>query len=188
MYMAIEPAISSEEMAPMVHFIRGKRVMLDYDLARIYGVETKRLKEQFNRNRDRFPENFAFVLKRKEFTNLRSQFATSSLHGGLRYLPMAFTEHGTVMLASLLNSKRAVEMSIFVVEASIRMREILVGNKQLAQKLSELESRVSTHDESIATMFEAIRELLEPATPKTEREIGFHIKEKPMRYRTRNGN
>src|SRR5271169_614258 len=129
MYMAIEPVISADEMAPMVHFIRGRRVMLDFDLARIYGVETKRLKEQFNRNRDRFPENFAFVLKRKEFIILRSQFATSSLHGGMRYMPMAFTEHGTVMLASLLNSKRAVEISIFVVEAFIRMREILVGNK-----------------------------------------------------------
>jgi len=188
MYMAIEPAISSDEMAPMVNFIRGKRVMLDFDLARIYGVETKRLKEQFNRNRDRFPDNFAFLLTRQEFTNLRSQIATSSLHGGLRYMPMAFTEHGTVMLAGILNSKRAVEMSIFVVEAFIRMREILSGNKQLAQKLSELESHVSSHDESIATLFEAIRQLLEPAAPKTEREMGFHIKEKATRYRTRNGN
>ena len=188
MFMPNETVISTEEVAPMVHFIRGKRVMLDSDLAKIYGVETKRLKEQFNRNEDRFPESFAFVLTRQELANLRSQIATSSSHGGSRYLPIAFTEHGTVMLASILNSKRAVEMSIFVVEAFIRMREMVVGNKQLAKKLSELENRVNGHDETIADLFNAIRQLLEPEAPKTEREMGFHIKEKSLRYRTRNNN
>jgi hypothetical protein len=186
MFMPTESASSSEEMAPMVHFIRGKRVMLDSDLAKIYGVETKRLKEQFNRNQDRFPESFAFVITRQEFANLRSQFATSSSHGGSRYMPIAFTEHGTVMLASILNSKRAVEMSIFVVQAFIRMREMVIGNKQLAKKLAELEERVNDNDETIANLFEAIRQLVEPETPKTEREMGFHIKEKSTRYRTRN--
>jgi len=188
MFMSTEPAISSEEMAPMVHLIRGKRVMLDSDLAKIYGVETKRLKEQFNRNRNRFPESFAFQLTPQEFANLRSQFATSSSHGGSRYSPIVFTEHGTVMLASILNSKRAVEMSIFVVEAFIRMREMVAGNKQLAKKLSELESRVSGHDETIASLFDAIRELLESEATKPKREMGFHIKEQSPRYRTRNNN
>jgi hypothetical protein len=101
-------------------------------------------------------------------------------------MPIAFTEHGTVMLASILNSKRAVEMSIFVVQAFIRMREMVIGNKQLAKKLAELEERVNDNDETIANLFEAIRQLVEPETPKTEREMGFHIKEKSTRYRTRN--
>jgi hypothetical protein len=183
MFMVHDPATISEEMVPVVHFIRGKRVMLDSDLAKIYGVETKRLKEQFRRNRNRFPQSFAFQLTRQEFTNLRSQIATSSLHGGLRYTPTVFTEHGTVMLASVLNSKRAVEMSIFVVAAFIRMREALVENSQLSHKLAELESRVTGHDESIAALFEAIRQLLEPEAAKPQREIGFHAKEDSVPYR-----
>ncbi len=171
----------------MVHVIRGQRVMLDSDLAKIYGIETKRLKEQFTRNRDRFPKDFAFQLNHQELAILRSQFATSSSHGGSRYLPLVFTEHGTIMLATILNSKRAVEMSVFIVKAFTRMREILAGNKQLTQKFAELEQRLDGHDESIANLFEAIRQLLEPEAPKSQREIGFHIKEKSVRYRTRNG-
>ena len=183
MYMANEPATISEEINPMVHFIRGKRVMLDADLAKIYGVETKRLKEQFKRNREKFPEDFAFPLVRQEVTNLRSQNAASSLHGGSRHLPIVFTEHGAIMLATILNSKRAAEMSVFVVRTFGRMREMLAGNVQLARKLAELEAKVSEHDESIADLFEAIRQLLEPVTPGAKREIGFHIKEQPVRYR-----
>lgn len=187
MFMANEPAISFDETTPMVHFIRGTRVMLDSDLAKIYGVETKRLKEQFNRNRHRFPKDFAFPLDNKEFAILRSQIATSSFHGGSRYLPIAFTEHGAIMLAAVLNSKRAVEMSVFVVRAFIRMREVLSENKQLAEKLAELEARVSGHDASIAQLIKAMRELIQPAVTEKRREIGFHIKEKAVRYRTRNG-
>jgi hypothetical protein len=190
MFMAAEPTMTLNEMEPMVHLIRGKRVMLDSDLAKIYGVQTKRLKEQFKRNRHRFPADFAFQLNRQELAHLRSQFATSSLHGGSRYMPIAFTEHGTIMLATILNSKRAVEMSAFVVRAFIRMREMLAGNKQLAEKLAELEDRVGGHDETIAKVIETIRELLQPETevPEKRREIGFHIKEQPVRYRTRNEN
>src|ERR1700722_7147956 len=112
MIMANEPVIDAEEMGLGIHFIRGRRVMLDSDLARIYGVETKRLKEQFKRNRNRSPVDFAFQLERQELAILRSQIATSRLHGGVRYLPIAFTEHGAIMLASVLNSDRAIEMSI----------------------------------------------------------------------------
>jgi len=103
-------------------------------------------------------------------------------------MPWVFTEHGAIMLATILNSKRAVEMSVFVVRTFGRMREILAGNEQLARKLKELESRVSEHDESLKDLFEAIRQLLEPSTPAKKREIGFHIKEHATRYRTRNGN
>ena len=187
MIMANEPVIDAEEMGLGIHFIRGRRVMLDSDLARIYGVETKRLKEQFKRNRNRSPVDFAFQLERQELAILRSQIATSRLHGGVRYLPIAFTEHGAIMLASVLNSDRAIEMSILVVRAFARLREIISGNQQLARQFAELERRVGKHDEAIATLFEAIKQLLEPSSPKTRREIGFHVKEQAVRYRTRNG-
>ena len=158
--------------------------MLDSDLAEVYGVSTKRLLEQFKRNQNRFPLDFAFILKPQELTILRSQIATSSSHGGRRYLPVVFTEHGAIMLASILNSEVAVEMSVFVVRAFVRMREILATHHQLSAKLYELEEKVTEHDEEIAKLFAAIRSLLEPEK-KPEREIGFHVKEQPVRYRIR---
>jgi hypothetical protein len=170
----------------MIFLIRGQRVMLDSDLARVYGVTTKRLKEQFRRNVERFPLDFAFQLTSQELANLRSQFATSSLHGGLRYLPIAFTEHGALMLASILNSPVAVDASIRVVRAFILMREQLAEHKELAGKLAELEARVSGHDESIKDLFEAIRQLVEPPAEEEKRkEIGFHIRETAPPYKVR---
>jgi hypothetical protein len=169
----------------MIYLIRGQRVMLDFDLARVYGVTTKRLKEQFRRNAERFPNDFAFELAHQELANLRSQFATSSLHGGHRYLPTAFTEHGALMLASVLNSPVAVEASVRVVRAFVWMREHITANKELAQKLKELETRVSGHDEAITSLFEAIRQLVEPPKPENRREIGFHVRETAPRYRVR---
>jgi hypothetical protein len=178
-----------EGIETAIHFIRGQKVMLDSDLAAVYGVTTKRLKEQFNRNRKRFPTDFAFVLTRQELTNLRSQNATSSLHGGIRYLPVAFTEHGAIMLASILNNDVAVEASVRIVRAFIHLREMLANNKQLAVKFSELERRLDGQDEAIKTLFDAIRELLKPEPPETPRgEIGFHVREQARRYRTSNGN
>jgi hypothetical protein len=188
MYMGGEPATSSEEIGLEVHLIRGKRVMLDSDLARIYGVQTKRLKEQFKRNRNRFPDDFAFELTREEFGGLRSQFATSKNRGGSRYLPFAFTEHGAIMLAAILNSKRAVEMSVFVVRAFVRMRELAAGNRQITAKLDDLEQRVCKHDEALTALFAAIRQLLEPASAESRPEIGFHVREQAAKYRTRNRN
>jgi hypothetical protein len=164
--------------------VRGLRVLLDSDLARIYGVTTIRLNEQFRRNLARFPQDFAFHLTREEFTNLRSQFAISSLHGGRRYLPWVFTEHGALMLASILNSPIAVEASIRVVRAFVLMREQLVANKEFARKLSELESRVGGHDEAIADLFEAIRQLVEPPLPEDRPKIGF-MRETSPPYRIR---
>ncbi len=169
----------------MIYLIRGQRVMLDFDLARIYGVTTKRLKEQFRRNAGRFPNDFAFELTNQELTYLRSQIATSSLHGGHRHLPVVFTEHGALMLASVLNSQTAVEASVRVVRAFVLMREQLAAHKELAQKLNELENRVSGHDEAMANLFEAIRQLIEPPLPEKRREIGFHVRETAPPYRVR---
>ena len=185
MFMANETATTQVEgVDSKIHLIRGQRVMLDSDLAGIYGVQLKRLNEQVRRNRDRFPVDFCFQLKRDEFENLKSQIATSSLHGGKRKLPWVFTEHGAIMLAAILNSKRAVEMSVFIVRAFVQMREVLLGNKQLAVKLAALEERVGGHDEVIADLIAAIRKLLEaPAGEKPKREIGFHLRETSPPYR-----
>jgi phosphatidylglycerophosphatase A len=185
MFMASEPTSAPvAEMDGKIHLIRGQRVMLDSDLAAIYGVSTKRLKEQFRRNRNRFPVDFAFELTREEFTALRSQIATSNGRGGRRYLPTVFTEHGAIMLASVLNSDRAVEMSIFVVRAFVRMREVLTSNRELAKRLDELEKRVTGHDEVLANLVAAIRQLLEaPAEEKPKRQIGFLMRETAPPYK-----
>ena len=171
----------------LIRFVRGLRVMLDSDLAKIYGVMTIRLNEQFRRNRDRFPEDFAFQLTQEEYENLRSQFAISSSHGGRRYLPWVFTEHGAIMLASVLNSPIAVEASVRVVRAFVQMREQLAAHKELTKKLTELENRVSGHDEAIQNLFEAIRQLIqkpEPMLPEDRPKIGF-MRETSPPYRIR---
>ncbi len=177
-----------------IHLIRAQRVMLDSDLAVIYGVTAKRLNEQLRRNRPRFPDDFAFQLTVQEFTNLKSQIATSSLrsqfgtsssHGGKRKLPWVFTEHGALMLASVLNSEIAVQASVRVVRAFVRLREMVAANAQLAAKLQEIERRLDSHDEGIANLFAALKQLLEPSEPTKRREIGFHVREKAARYRVR---
>jgi hypothetical protein len=161
-----------------IFFFRGKRVMLDRDLAKIYGTVTKRLLEQVRRNKDRFPQDFAFQLNNQEFTILRSQIATSSWGGSLRRPPFVFTEHGAVMLASVLNTDVAIEASLRVVRAFVRLRELLSENVELARKFAELESRLNKHDEEISTLFEAIRKLLQaPETAEPRRQIGFHVKD-----------
>jgi ORF6N domain len=136
-----------------IHLIRGQRVMLDSDLAAIYGVTTKRLNEQLRRNRLRFPSDFAFQLTAEELMNLRSQIATSSFHGGRRYRPWVFTEHGALMLATVLNSEIAVQASVRVVRAFVRLREMVAANAQLAAKLEKLERRFDSHDQAIANLY-----------------------------------
>jgi len=177
-----------------IHLIRGHRVMLDSDLAAIYGVTAKRLNEQLKRNRLRFPPDFAFQLTVQEFRNLKSQIATSSLrsqfvtsssHGGKRKLPWVFTEHGALMLASVLNSAIAVQASVRVVRAFVRLREMVAANAQLAVKLKELERRFDSHDEAIASLFAALKQLIEPSEAPKRREIGFHVREEAARYRVR---
>jgi hypothetical protein len=173
-----------QRIEDMIYLIRGQRVMLDFDLARIYGVKLKRLNEQVRRNSGRFPRDFAFQLTLQEFVNMRSQIATASKRN-IRYLPWVFTEHGALMLASVLNSQTAVEASVHVVRAFVLMREQLAAHKELAQKLSDLENRVSGHDEAITNLFEAIRQLIEPRLPEDRREIGFHVRETAPPYRVR---
>ncbi len=157
-----------------IYVIRGQKVMLDSDLAIIYGVETKVLLQAMKRNSDRFPSDFLFRLTQEEYEFLRSQFVTSKKNGrgGRRYIPYVFTEHGAVMLASVLNSPRAIEASIFVVRAFIRFRELLSSHRELAVKLKQLESKIAVHDREIKALFEAIRQLMKPPE-KSKRQIGF---------------
>src|SRR5205809_8074483 len=190
--MASSRKIANIESA--IYLLRGQRVMLDSDLAAIYGVATRQLNQQLKRNRSRFPDDFAFQLTTEEFRNLKSQIATSSLmsqfvtssgHGGRRKLPWAFTEHGALMLASVLNSEVAVQASVRVVRAFVKLREMVAANAQLAAKLQEIERRLDSHDEGIANLFAALKQLLEPSEPTKRREIGFHVREKAARYRVR---
>lgn len=210
--------LALQKIAPLIHEIRGERVILDSDLARIYGVTTKRLNEQVKRNADRFPEDFAFELTKEEWetlrsqsvtsksddpnltsqtptsssasltnrsqfatlkspadSKLRSQNATSNSRGGRRYLPHAFTEHGAIMAANVLNSKQAVQMSVFVVRAFVKLREVFATHKKLADKLTELECKVGTHDEAIVSIIAAIRGLTDPTKQKAQA-IGFRAK------------
>jgi ORF6N domain len=156
--------------------IRGHKVVLDADLADLYGVPTKRLNEQVKRNAERFPEDFVFQLTEEEAESLRSQIATSNgSRGGRRYRPYAFTEHGAIMAANVLNSASAIRMSVYVVRAFVRLREILASNRMLAEKFAELERKVAGHDGHIQSLFEAIRQLMRPPTTPGRR-IGFAVK------------
>lgn len=153
--------------------LRNQKVILDTDLAELYGVPVKQLNQQVKRNEHRFPPDFVFLLTEAENKSLSSQNATSSsAHGGRRYLPHAFTEHGAIMAASVLNSKRAIEMSIFVVRAFVRMRETMLVNQRVVSKLGELEARLDNHDSELQDLVEAIRELMTPL-PANDRRIGF---------------
>jgi hypothetical protein len=182
--LAMTESVPPAKLESAIYLMRGQRVMLDSDLAKIYGVSTMRLNEQLRRNKKRFPSDFAFQLTREKFTNLISQFAISSSHCGRRKLPWAFTEHGAIMLGSVLNSAVAIDASVRVVRAFVRLREIISANAELAAKFAQLERRLDSHDEAIAQLFAAIRQLLAPA-PAKKREIGFHVREKRARYRTK---
>lgn len=162
-----------DQIGDKIHVVRGQRIMLDSDLAEVYGVTTKRLNEQVRRNASRFPKDFVFQLNEDEFESLRSQFATStSPRGGRRYLPYAFTEHGAVMLASVLNSQTAVEASIVVVRAFVKMRAMLALHQDLADRVQELEKVSNYHGQK----FKVVSDLLESIMrdPKyLKRKIGF---------------
>ncbi|MFH0838252.1 MAG: ORF6N domain-containing protein [Patescibacteria group bacterium] len=188
----------NESIENMIHSLRGQRVMLDRDLAILYGVTTKRLNEQFQRNRERFPDDFAFCLTNEEWTALRSQFATlDSTANSLRfqigtldkesssgrgkyskYLPHVFTEHGVVMLANVLRSQHAVKMSIEVVRAFIQMRKMLTSSDKFSKELHELKSFVLRHaqksDQEFRRVWQAIEKLSQPPSQK-ERQIGFDL-------------
>ena len=162
--------------------LRGQKVLLDQDLAALYSVPTKRFNEQVKRNLERFPPDFRFQLSEEEFAALRSHFATSNPgRGGRRSLPYAFTEHGALMAASVLNSPRAIEVSVYVVRAFVQLREMLASHQELARRLDELEARLEqkldTHDKAIVGLLKTLRELMQPQEPPKNRPIGFVIDE-----------
>ena len=167
-----------ERIEGRILLIRGQKVMIDADLADLYGVPTKRLNEQVKRNAQRFPENFVFWLTTEEVEALnRSQFATGTQkHRDPRFPPLAFTEHGTIMAANVLNSSRAMEMSVYGVRAFVRLRALIASNKELAQRLDELELRLGqqlhSYDQAIAGIIDSIRQLMAPPEPPKKRPIG----------------
>jgi phage regulator Rha-like protein len=173
--------ISRARIESSILIVRGQKIMLDRDLAELYGVETKTLKRAVKRNSGRFPEDFMFLLSGKEVTNLRYQFGTSSW-GGTRYQPMAFTEQGVAMLSSVLNTDRAIQVNIEIMRAFVKLRRILSAHHELARKLAQLEKRMGDHDEQIQAIFEAIRRLMEPPPAPPKRPIGFGVKERGVRY------
>ena len=157
--------------------------MLDRDLAELYRVKTKALKQAVRRNIARFPEDFMFELTKEEFRNWRSQFVTSNQDKmGLRYRPMAFTEQGVAMLSSILKSKRAIEVNIAIMRAFVQLREIMATRRELARKLEELEGRLGKHDEQFKVVFDAIRALMEEPEKPRRKKIGFEVKEPKAKY------
>jgi hypothetical protein len=174
----MKESILLESVESKIHFIRGRKVIVDADLAALYGVTTKRFNEQVKRNRERFPDDFMFQATASEAEVLRSQFATSKKgSGGRRYLPYVFTEHGALMAATVLNSSFAIHASIFVIRAFIKLREILATHKEFAEKLGLLEKKVGKHDQKIRAIIQTIQRMIEAPPPVEEpprRRIGFH--------------
>lgn len=174
-------SIPPEIIENKIFLIRDQKVMLDRDIAELYGVQTRDLNKAVRRNSDRFPEDFMFQLTTEEFSDLKYHFGTSRW-GGTRKLPFAFTEQGVSMLSSVLRSKRAILVNIAIMRAFVKLRQMLVTHEDLRKKLADLERKYEKHDNQIKAVFDAIRELMkEPAKPK--REIGFRVKEKKARYR-----
>ena len=171
-------------IAQSIHLLHGQNVMPDSDLAALYGVTTGNLNKAVNRHGDRFPSDFCFRLRRDEATNLIFQSGISKPHGGRRHLPYAFTEQGVAMLSSVLNSPRAVKVNIAIMRAFVKLRETLESHRELGHNFAELRRRVGKHDEEIAAIIDAIRQLMAPPE-RPRREIGFHVREKSARYRTR---
>jgi hypothetical protein len=180
-HMSLSPDLAKLESA--IYLVRGQRVMIDADLAEVYQVSTKRLNEQRRRNQSRFPEDFAFQLNKAEYDGLKSQIATSSSHGGRRHLPWVFTEHGAIMLATVLNSEVAVAASVRVVRAFVRLREMISAHEELSRRLREIEEKTESHDEAIIRLFATLQQLLDPPPTKTKPEIGFHVRESAPAYR-----
>ena len=169
----MDELISIENIQSKIYTLRGKRVMLDSDLANLYGVETRRLNEQVKRNIERFPEDFMFQMSRIELENWKSQFAISNKEiMGLRKLPYVFTEHGTIMLSSVLKTKKAIEMSILVVKAFVKLRDMYAFYDELRIKIREIEMRQSDSEEHIQSLIEAVNILLVPLE-ENKRQIGF---------------
>ena len=172
-----------EQVEKLIHLARGEKILLDSDLAMLYGVSTSALNRAVQRNANRFPPDFMFQLAAEEAANLKCQFGTSSSgHGGRRRsLPYAFTEQGVAMLSSVLRSERAVQVNVAIMRAFVGLRRMLGANEALSRKLGELERRLEGHDQAIRSLFDAIRQLMAPST-KPHKQIGFHVKEARVPY------
>jgi len=168
---------SLHQIREMIFYVRGQKVMMDADLARLYDVETKRLKEQVKRNITRFPEDFMFELTWDEVDSLRTRFATLKKGRGshAKYLPYVFTEQGVAMLSSVLNSERAIQVNILIMRTFTKMREMLSTHKELAFKMRELERKVGRHDEEINGIINVLKKLMHTPEPR-KKGIGFHVK------------
>ena len=184
MFMSNEQITTTGGVESLIVNVRGMRVMLDSDLAKVYGVESKHLNQAVRRNLERFPKTFAFQISGQELANIQSGCARPKSHGGRRKLPWVFTEHGALQLASVLNSQTAVAASIRVVQVFVSMREQLAAHQELAGKLAELEGRITGHDEAIQNLFEVIRQLIEPPLPANRKQIGF-MRESSPPYRVK---
>ena len=173
--------IPVEQIQQTILLIRGQKVMLDRDLAALYGVETGNLNKAVKRNSDRFPADFMFQLTAEEARCLRFQFGSLKRGEHFKYLPCAFTQEGVAMLSSVLRSKRAVEVNVAIMRAFVRLRETLSLHKELAAKLAELERKIEGHDTHIRSLFEAIRQLMTPP-PAPRKQIGFQVRERAAKY------
>jgi DNA-binding PadR family transcriptional regulator len=173
--------VSTEQIERLIHLARGEKVLLDADLARLYGVTTGNLNKAVKRNPQRFPADFMFQLSDEEAAGLIFQSGRSNRRGGRRHNPYAFTEQGVAMLSSVLRSERAVQVNVAIMRAFVSLRRMLAANQTLAKKLAELERRLAGHDQAIRSLFDAIRKLMAPPA-KPSRGIGFHVKEGSVSY------
>ena len=176
---AIQGKKLEERIIHTIYIIRGKKVILDHDLANLYGVETKRLNEQVKRNIEKFPDDFLFQLSTDEFKNLKSQFATSSSGwGGRRKPPYVFTEYGALQAANILKSEKAIKMSVYIVRAFIRLREAILSNAELSRKIELLEKRLGDHDKILTSLVNEIKRMIDAPKPKSKNKtIGFILPE-----------
>jgi hypothetical protein len=181
-------SVPSDNLDRLIYEIRGQKVMLDADLAEVYGVETRVLVQAVKRNSRRFPVDFIFQLSEPEWDSLRSQIVISKGKGGRRYRPYVFTEHGAIMAAMVLNSPQAVQMSVFVVRAFLKMRTVLSETREQARRLAalekELKDRLGVHEAAIVTILQRVMDIIDPpALPEPpKKDIGFQVKESPRRY------
>lgn len=179
---------STAHVDSLILTIRGEKVLLDADLASIYGVPTKRLNEQVKRNADRFPEDFRFQLTRDEAEEAllsRSQTATLKRGQNIKYLPYAFTEHGALMAANVLNSPEAVKMSVHVVRAFVKQRELIAGQAEILKKLAQMDAKLLKHDDVLRVIWKELQPMLTPPPEPPKKLIGFHVKEVSVAYRAK---
>ncbi len=163
-----------ELIQDQIFSVRGQQVILDSELASLYGVETSALNQAIGRNKDRFPTDFCFQLSKSEWDNLKSQNVISSGHGGRRSLPRVFTEHGALMASTILRSKQAIAMSVFIIRAFVQMREELANNQEILKRLAEIDNTLLTHDSALRDVYNKILPLLEAPAPQPKRKMGFH--------------